>query len=53
MEKEGVIIRNNKDKYGPISSDYLVVGRLQGHEKGFAFVIPNDKTREDIFIPNV
>ena len=51
MEKEGVIIRNNKDKYGPISSDYLVVGRLQGHEKGFAFVIPNDKTREDIFIP--
>lgn len=51
MEKEGVIIRNNKDKYGPISSDYLVVGRLQGHEKGFAFVIPNDKTRDDIFIP--
>lgn len=51
MEKEGIIIRNNKDKYGPISSDYLVVGRLQGHEKGFAFVIPNDKTRDDIFIP--
>ena len=51
LEKEGVLIRNNKDKYGLIKSDYLVVGRLQGHEKGFGFVIPNDKTRDDIFIP--
>ena len=51
LEKEGVLIRNNKDKYGLIKSDYLVVGRLQGHEKGFGFVIPNDKTKEDIFIP--
>ena len=53
LEKEGVLIRNNKDKYGLIKSDYLVVGRLQGHEKGFGFVIPNDKTKtkDDIFIP--
>ncbi len=51
MEKEGVIIRNNKDKYGLITSEYLVVGRLQGHEKGFGFVIPKDKMKEDIFIP--
>ncbi len=51
MEKEGVLIRNNKDKYGLINSDYLVVGKLQGHEKGFGFVIPNDKTKNDVFIP--
>ena len=51
LEKEGLLIRNNKDKYGLIKSDYLVVGRLQGHEKGFGFVIPNDKTKDDIFIP--
>lgn len=51
LEKEGVLIRNNKDKYGLIISEYLVVGRLQGHEKGFGFVIPTDRTRTDIFIP--
>lgn len=51
LEKEGVLIRNNKDKYGLIKSDYLVVGRLQGHEKGFGFVVPSDKTKDDIFIP--
>lgn len=50
LEKEGVIIKNNKEKYGLIKSDYLVVGKLQGNEKGFGFVIPNDKTKEDIFI---
>lgn len=51
LEKEGVLIRNNKDKYGLIKSDYLVVGTLQGNERGFGFVLPKDKTREDIFIP--
>jgi ribonuclease R len=51
LEKEGILIRNNKDKYGLIKSDYLVVGTLQGNEKGFGFVIPKDKGREDIFIP--
>lgn len=51
LEKEGVLIRNNKDKYGLIKSDYLVVGTLQGNERGFGFVLPKDKTRQDIFIP--
>ena len=50
LEREGLIIRNNNDKYGLINSDYLVVGMLQGNEKGFGFVIPNDKTKEDVFI---
>lgn len=51
LEKEGILIRNNKEKYGLIKSEYLVVGRLQGNERGFGFVIPNEKTKEDIFIP--
>jgi ribonuclease R len=29
----------------------LVVGRLQGHQKGFAFVIPEEE-RPDVFIPS-
>lgn len=51
LEKEGVLIRNNKDKYGLIKSDFLVVGVLQGNERGYGFVIPQDKTKDDIFIP--
>ncbi|WFA10194.1 ribonuclease R [Tissierella sp. Yu-01] len=51
LEKEGVLIRNNKDKYGLIKSDYLVVGVLQGNERGYGFVIPQDKEKDDIFIP--
>ncbi len=52
LEKEGLIIKTANERYGPLNSDYLVVGRLQGHERGFGFVIPEkDQPREDIFIP--
>ena len=51
LEREGLIIRNNNNKYGLINSDYLVVGTLRGNEKGFGFVIPNERTKEDVFIP--
>lgn len=51
LEREGLIIKTSNGKYGAINSDYLVVGRLEGHERGFGFVIPDDPLREDIFIP--
>src|SRR5699024_7373225 len=51
LEKEGLIIKTANEKYGPINSEYLVVGILEGHERGFGFVIPTDPDREDIFIP--
>lgn len=51
LEREGLIIKTSNGKYGAINSDYLVVGRLEGHERGFGFVIPEDPLREDIFIP--
>lgn len=51
LEKEGVVIKAKNDKYGLIDNDYLVAGILEGNERGFGFVIPNDKTRRDIFIP--
>lgn len=51
LEKEGVIIRAKNDRYGLIDNDYLVTGKLDGHEKGFGFLISEDKDREDIFIP--
>lgn len=51
LEKEGIVIKAKNDKYGLIDNDYLVAGVLEGNERGFGFVIPNDKTRKDIFIP--
>lgn len=50
LEKDGVLVRNQNHRYGLLNTDYLVVGKLEGHEKGFGFVISKDKVREDVFI---
>lgn len=51
LEKEGFIIKTANERYAPINNDYLVVGKLEGHERGFGFVVSDDKDREDLFIP--
>ncbi|WP_353092698.1 ribonuclease R [Tissierella praeacuta] len=51
LEREGILIKAKNEKYGLIDDDYLVAGILEGHERGFGFLIPNDKERPDIFIP--
>lgn len=51
MEREGIIFKIKNDRYGLIDKMNLVVGKLEGNEKGFGFLIPEDKEREDIFIP--
>ena len=51
MEKEGIIIKLRNERYGLIDKMNLIAGKLEGNEKGFGFLIPDDKTREDIFIP--
>lgn len=51
LEREGLIIKAANERYGAINKDYLVVGRLEGHERGFGFVVPDEPLREDIFIP--
>jgi len=50
MEKEGTIIRTRSDRYGLPYKMNLVVGVLQGNEKGYGFIVPEDKTIEDIYI---
>ena len=51
MEKEGIIIKTRNDRYGLIHRMNLIVGKIEGNEKGFAFLIPEEKGRDDIFIP--
>ncbi len=50
MEMEGMIIKTRSDRYGLPDKMNLVVGVLQGNEKGYGFVIPEDKVIEDIYV---
>lgn len=50
MEKEGLVVKNKKGKYGLPERMNLVVGRLEGHSRGYAFLIPDDPDKEDIYI---
>lgn len=50
MEKEGEVIRTKANLYGVPERMDLIVGRLQGHPRGFGFVIPDDVERNDLFV---
>lgn len=51
MEKDGLIVRTRTEHYGVPERMGLVVGKIQGHQKGFGFLIP-DEERPDVFIPS-
>lgn len=50
LEREGEIILTRKQKYGLPERMGLVSGRLQGHVKGFAFLIPSNPGHPDVYI---
>ena len=50
MEKEGTIIKTRNERYGLPEKMNLVVGKLEGNEKGYGFLVPEKKDREDIYI---
>lgn len=49
LESEGYIFKTKRDRYGIPERMSLVTGRLQGSERGFGFVIPDDGMN-DVFI---
>ena len=54
LEQEALIIRNRSDLYGIPSRMHLVVGRLSVSAKGFGFIIPEVREKEedtDVFVP--
>jgi len=51
MEEKGLVVRTRSNRYGLPEKMNLVRGKLSGHAKGFAFVIPEEKDMDDIFIP--
>ena len=50
LEGKGEIIRTRTNRYGIPEKLNLIRGRVQGHAKGFAFVIP-DEGDEDVYVP--
>lgn len=51
LEDEGKIYKTHGNRYGIPSRLNLVTGKIQGHERGYAFIIPDDENFDDIFIP--
>ncbi|WP_407676494.1 ribonuclease R [Perspicuibacillus lycopersici] len=51
MEEKGLVVRTRSNRYGLPEKMSLIRGRVSGHAKGFAFVIPEEPGLDDIFIP--
>ena len=52
MEREGLIVRTKKEKFGVPERLGLVSGKLEVHQKGFGFLIPDVDGEKDVFIPS-
>ena len=51
MVAEGLIIKTRRKRYGVPERMGLIVGRLQGHPRGYGFVVSDTIGVEDVFIP--
>ncbi|WP_227937341.1 ribonuclease R [Alkalihalobacillus deserti] len=50
LEDRGLIVRTRTDRYGIPEKMNLVRGRVQGHAKGFAFIIPEVEGMDDVYV---
>ncbi|MEW6573423.1 MAG: ribonuclease R [Bacillota bacterium] len=50
MEEKGLIYQTRAARFGLPEQFNLFVGRVQGHSKGYAFLIPDSEGAEDVFI---
>ncbi|WP_374702862.1 ribonuclease R [Bacillus sp. T33-2] len=51
MEERGLVVRTRSNRYGLPQKMNLIRGKVTGHAKGFAFVIPDEPGMDDIFVP--
>ncbi|MCJ7840254.1 ribonuclease R [Lederbergia sp. NSJ-179] len=51
LEEQGMVVRTRSNRYGLPEKMNLIRGTLSGHAKGFAFLLPDDKSLDDVFIP--
>ena len=52
--EDGSLYKNDGGRYGTIEQLGLIKGKISGHERGFAFLVPEDKANhdKDFFIPH-
>lgn len=50
LEDSGELVRTRKNRYGLPEKMNLILGRIQMHNKGFAFLLPEEEGVEDIYI---
>ncbi len=53
LMKEGEIYQNEEGRYGTSAGLGLIKGKISGHERGFAFLLPEDRKAypDDFFLP--
>jgi ribonuclease R len=51
LEAGGQIVRAAGDRYTTLARSGLVAGRLSVHPNGFAFVIPDDRDADHLYVP--
>ncbi|MFG6148076.1 ribonuclease R [Halobacillus sp. B23F22_1] len=50
LEEEGELVRTRKNRFGLPEKMNLVRGKIQMHAKGFAFLIPDDDAKDDVYL---
>ncbi|HET6871775.1 MAG TPA: ribonuclease R, partial [Sporolactobacillaceae bacterium] len=51
MEEKGLVVRTRSNRYGLPEKMNLIRGRVQGHAKGFAFILPEDPSMgKDVYV---
>ncbi|KKB75316.1 MULTISPECIES: ribonuclease R [Bacillus] len=51
LEEQGLIVRTRSNRYGLPEKMNLIKGKISAHAKGFAFLLPEDSSLDDVFIP--
>lgn len=49
MVRDGQLLKNRRDAFGPLDQMELIAGRVVGHKDGFGFVVP-DQGGGDLFL---
>lgn len=49
--EEGKIVKTKKGRFGLPEKMNLITGTIRASERGFAFLLPDDETLTDVFIP--
>lgn len=50
LEEEGVVFQTLQGRYSPLRGKGLLIGVLQGHPQGYAFLLPETPGEADVFV---